>query len=149
MVELPDYDIASVHTGQLTDVGDRIWTGISSNPYNAVYADLNLRVDQTVSSGEPAVRDYFDVYWADDETLVYVRAPCRSEDITPPFFLHIYTTSGFDNLDFVFGDRGIIDSQRCAIVVELPDYDIASIRTGQLTDDESRIWTGELDLAGG
>ena len=160
VVELPDYDIASIRTGQLTDDGDRIWTGIASNPYSAVHADLNLRVDQTVSSGEPVIRDYFDVHWADDGALVYARAPCRSEDVIPSFFLHIYpinaedlpehrATTGFDNLVFGFGDRGIIDYQRCAIVVELPDYDIASIRTGQLTDDGDRIWTGEFDLAGG
>ena len=91
---------------------------------------------------------------------MYARTPCRSEDVSHPFFLHIFpvsaedlprerTVSGFDNLDFNFGDHGIIDSQRCAIVVELPDYDIASIRTGQFTDDESQNWMGEFDLAGG
>ena len=114
--------------------------------FSAKFHELDRQVDEVVNSSPQISGNYFDVYWADDGTLVYVRAPCRSEDIIPPFFLHIYTTSGFENLDFVFGDRGIIDSQRCAIVVELPDYDIASIRTGQLTDDESLNRTG---IAGG
>ena len=157
-IELPDYDIASVRTGQLTDSGDRIWDGIVSDPYNIVYPGLNLRVDQTVSSREPVVSDHFDVYLGDDRTLVYVRTPCRSEDVIAPFFLHIFPVTvedlpgdrpafGFDNLDFDFSDRGLISSQRCAIAIDLPEYDIASIRTGQFTDSEGQIWTGEFDLA--
>lgn len=159
-IELPDYDVASIRTGQLTESADRIWDGIISDPYNVVYSGLNRRVDQTVSSREPVFSGHFDVYLGDDRTLVYVRAPCRSEDVTDRFFLHIFPDDvedlpgdrpafGFDNLDYDFGDRGLISSQRCAIEIELPDYDIASIRTGQFTDDEGPIWTGEFDLADG
>ena len=159
-VELPDYDIAGIRTGQLTESADRVWDGIISDPYNVVYPGLNLRVDQTVSSREPVFSGHFDIYLGDDRTLVYVRTPCRSEDVTDRFFLHIFPNDvedlpgdrpdfGFDNLDYDFGDRGLISSQRCAIEIELPDYDIASIRTGQFTDDEGSIWTGEFDLADG
>ena len=159
-IELPDYDIASIRTGQLTDSADRIWDSITSDPYNVVYPGLNLRVDQTVSSREPVISGHFDVYLGDDRTLVYVRAPCRNEDVIDRFFLHIFPVDvedlpgdrpafGFDNLDYDFGDRGPISSQRCAIEIELPDYDIASIRTGQFTDGEGQIWTGEFDLADG
>ena len=157
-IELPDYDIASLSTGQLAYDGSRLWESIVSDPYNIVHADLNLRVDETVSSREPLVSDHFDIYLADDRTLMYVRAPCRSEDVANPFFLHIFpvaaedlpadrTATGFDNFDFVFSTRGIVDSQRCAIEVGLPDYDIASIRTGQYRySDESQIWKSEFDL---
>ena len=92
---------------------------------------------------------------------MYVRAPCQSEDVIDPFLLHVFpvvvedlpadrAAFGFDNFNFAFGfgTRGIVDSQRCAIVVELPDYDIASIRTGQYRySDESQIWKSEFDLA--
>ena len=160
IIELPDYDIASIRTGQFTDDESQNWESIVSDPYNIIFPELNLRIDRTVTSREPVVRDFFDVYLADDRTLVYVRTPCRSEDVSNPFFLHIFPVAtedlpgdrpvfGFDNLDFDFGDRGIIDSQRCATIIELPDYDIASIRTGQFTDDESQNWMGEFDLAGG
>ena len=81
-----------------------------------------------------------------------MRAPCRSEDVVDSFFLHVFPVAaeGFDNLDFNFSNRGIIDSQRCAVAVELPDYDIASIRTGQYGhSDEGQIWTVEFGLASG
>ena len=158
-LELPDYDIASIHTGQLAYDESRIWESIMSDPYHIVHADLNLRIDETVSSREPVVSDHFDIYLAGDRTLMYVRAPCRSEDVTDPFFLHIFPVAaedlpadriatGFDNFDFVFGTRGIVDSQRCAIEVKLPDYDIVSIRTGQYKySDESQIWKSEFGLA--
>ena len=41
-----------------------------------------------------------------------------------------------------------IDGRRCAAEVELPDYDIASISTGQFTD-RGQIWQSELDATGG
>lgn len=46
--------------------------------------------------------------------------------------------------DFDFlGQIGALLENRCLITVELPDYDIASIRTGQYTD-AGRIWEVEF-----
>ena len=90
---------------------------------------------------------------------MYVRNQCHNGDISDDFFVHIFPVNtmdlleyrrqaGFDNLDFAFIERGSIDGRRCAAEVELPDYDIASISTGQFTD-RGQTWQSELDATGG
>ena len=69
------------------------------------------------------------------------------------FFLHLIPVDmddlpddrkrhGFDNLDFRFSDYRMRLTERPIAVRYLPDYPIASIRTGQFTD-EGRVWEAE------
>ena len=55
---------------------------------------------------------------------------------------------GFDNLDFRFNDYELPLTERYIAVRELPDYDIAGIRTGQFLVNEdgstARLWEGEV-----
>ena len=131
---LPNYDIAKIRTGQFTE-GGGIWT-----------AEI---------LGDP--RPEFDVY-LDENRLAFVKRPCTPADVEPPFFLHVYPVDdanlaenrrqhGFDNLDFNFEEHGILDSQLCAAVRYLPNYDIAKIVTGQFTD-KGRTWTAEISPRG-
>ena len=76
--------------------------------------------------------------------LVYSReGGCGSAaEPEPHFFLHVYPVddndlesrrnrTGFDNLDFDLHERGIVSAGRCTMRIDLPEYDVAWIRTGQ------------------
>lgn len=156
--DLPDYDVSSISTGQYTDEG-RIWGGRFFGPEHVVDADLIKRVDRAVTSREPIIHDHFDIYLTDERTLIYVKESCSNGDISEDFFLHIVPIDTrdlpehrrqyeFENLDFAFFNRGFKENLRCAAVIELPDYDIARIRTGQYTD-EGPIWQSDFAVTGG
>ena len=109
---------------------------------------------QSWVSGAPIVRANFDVYHHDN-ALFYVKEPCAAADTAAAFLLHITPVNaadlpahrqqyGFDNLDFHFDRRGFRFSNRCAATVKLPDYAIASIRTGQYVPGEGPLWEAEF-----
>lgn len=150
--DLPDYDIASITTGQYDEKG-RIWDGSFFGPDHEPDADLLAQADRAAAAGG-AIRGRFNVYLSGDESLLYVKEPCDSADVSDVFFVHVTPADsgdlpehrrelGFDNLDFVFFDRGTSDGVRCAAEIELPDYDIAGITTGQYTD-QGRTWQNEI-----
>ncbi len=111
---------------------------------------------------EPVLRFGYAVYIAEGR-LIYVRTPCERGNAVERIFLHLYPVDrkdlpewrqqyGFANLDFTF-DLGAAGSDRkyktrrigehCAVVQQLPDYDLRYILTG-LKDRFSR--RAELDL---
>ena len=103
--------------------------------------------------GAPAIADVYEVYRGANR-LLYVKEPCAAEDTAARFYLHIVPTDdsdlsaerrgyGFANRDFDFDAKGWSFEGKCRAVVELPDYDIARIRTGQYTD-AGRLWAGEF-----
>ena len=152
IVDLPDYDIASISTGQYTD-DSRIWAGKFFGPDYSPNVDLIRRADQVTASSRPIIRDRFDVYLTDETSLMFVREPCHNSDISDDFFVHVFPVdiedlpelrrqNGFDNLDFVFVDHGTRDDQKCVAMIDLPDYDISSIRTGQYTG-QNQTWQSE------
>ena len=146
---LPDYPVAAVRTGQRAegDDGD-LWQAAFSmkpDPYTAAY--------RAAAGGEPLAQGAFDVHLLDGD-LVYVKEPCGQADTEARFFLHIVPDragdlpeerreSGFDNLDFRFFLNGAWFDGRCAARVPMPDYPIASIRTGQFSGD-GEIWRAEF-----
>ena len=90
--------------------------------------------------------------------LTYSRGPgCRSAaEPVPRFFLHVYPVdendlmpgrerSGFDNFDFLFQAHARVqDDGRCVALIDLPEYDIEWIITGQFERRGSRyykFWT--------
>ena len=139
-VGLPQYGIARITTGQYDEDG-RIWAAEIVSEYPSIV------------SGEPIARSEFDLYLAKGK-LHYVKEPCESEDVQDGFFLHIVpediddlpdarTEYGFDNLDFGFDVRGVQFDGKCLASINLPQYDIARITTGQY-DGVDRIWEVEL-----
>ena len=108
---------------------------------------------EALVSGEPAIRSDFAVHVSDD-TLVYVKEPCARADTEAWFFLHLHPVDvndlpdhrrqyGFDTLDFRFDERGpMVFDGGCMARIPLPEYDIATIRTGQYTD-KGGLWAGE------
>ena len=139
---LPAYAIARIQTGQFTPE----------------YAEAAWRA---VAGVEPLARAWFDIHPVPDErALTYVRDGCSAEDAAARFFLHVYPADGrslpdwraehgFDNLDFNLGEQGARTGDgRCVATVPLPNYPIASIRTGQF-DGAGERWAVEFDWPDG
>ena len=146
---LPAYPVAAVRTGQRTPEEGDSWSvtfSLRPDPLRAAY--------RAVASLKPLAQSAFDVYETHG-SLVYAREVCAYADTEARFFLHIAPerTSdlpddrerhGFDNLDFDFFLKGALFDGTCAARVPLPDYPIASIRTGQHVRGEGEIWSAEF-----
>lgn len=92
----------------------------------------------------------FKVLRGPENTLRYIKDPCAESDTVSSFFLHVFPVSiddlsvargvfGFDNLDFSFKKKGILLKGACFATVQLPDYEIDSIETGQ-KKSEDQLW---------
>ena len=150
--DLPDYDIASIRTGQLSD-GVQTWRV----DYNFALPSIMDVVQELQQSGrEPEIRSNFDVY-IDDGRLVYMKTSCNSDDRDLPFFLHVIPAdandipqgreeSGFDNLGFELMQNGGQSDGVCFATVDLPEYKIASIRTGQWVRGEGEVWDASIEF---
>ena len=105
--------------------------------------------------GEPRARGPFEVYAdAAARTLTYVRVPCVPADVEARFFLHVVPrdagdlpssrrASGFANLDFAFAERGTPEGGACVAEAALPEWEIASVRTGQFGAG-GELWSAEF-----
>ncbi len=151
-VPLPAYPIAGVRTGQAVwgdGAGERlIWDSaawLDAEELRAAY--------RKAASGGLLSRGVFDVRLAGG-ALAYVKETCGQAETSARFFLHIVPERasdlpekrrgpGFDNLDFDFFTRGGHFDGKCVAVVPLPDYPVASARTGQL-DEGREIWSAEF-----
>ena len=151
-VDLPEYDIASIRTGQTTE-DMKAWMAY----YNLALPEIRDAVQELLQSElKPEIRSNFDVY-VDDDRLIYVKESCDTDDRDLPFFLHVFPAdendladgrdeSGFDNLDFELMQRGGESDGLCFAVVALPAYDITGIRTGQWVRGESNVWEARIEL---
>ncbi len=159
---LPDYDIDRIVIGQYTPYMGIQWaTGYrpddpdsvtrlhpydpdAHRPYSFYY--------QIAADEEPLISSVFNMHLASlhEPTLIYTKEPCTRQDTRTPFFLHITPENpddlpedrrqlGFDNHDFRFNDQGARHQGRCLALVPIPDYPIASIRTGQFNPDTNNI----------
>ncbi len=147
-VPLPDYAVAAIRTGQKTPDGSALWAAqlrLNPEPYRTAYYEA--------VKGEPLARSVFDLY-AIDGALIYAKERCGQSDITDRFFLHIVPErpddlpearreSGFENLDFEIFFRGALFDGKCAARVPLPDYPVASIRTGQFSPG-GELWSVDV-----
>ncbi len=142
---LPQYAVSKVNTGR---VGQAWGVVHYIHPPPELISEY-----QSIASTEPAARSEFDVY-IDGGKLYYLREPCERTDTAARFFLHILPEDtddlpsnrrqhGFDNLDFGFGERGVLFGGKCLASVGLPQYAIARITTGQF-DGAGRIWEVEI-----
>ena len=150
-IDLPEYEITRIRTGQ-------IFRGIDSEDGLVWNVDYNFALpsimdalrDLQQSGIKPDIRSNFDVH-IDDGRLLYVKESCNAEDRGTPFFLHVFPSdeddlpagredSGFDNLGFELMDIGGMHDGGCFAAVDLPEYDVASIRTGQVADD-AETWS--------
>ena len=149
VVPLPAYPVGGVRTGQYGETGERWSAEFFLGRADALRASL---------SGEPVASSVFSVY-REDGALVYVREGCTEEEAGAGFFLHIVPVDvgdlpaarrqyGFDNRDFTLATRGARVDGDCVAAIGLPDYPIASIRTGQY-DATGELWSVEFALPDG
>lgn len=105
---------------------------------------------------EPVISSEFNVHLIQD-ALIYVKEGCTLENTNPKFFLHIFPLnpvdlpeerkqSKFNNLDFRFDKYGGRFEGKCAARIQLPEYQIASIRTGQFESGEGELWSNSYDF---
>ena len=151
---LPEYVIDHIETGQQTADKSTLW--------DMIYIFNARDKYEMIASDEPDVSSDFNVYHIKN-TLVYVREPCTPVDVRPMFYLHIVPVDrtdlpdrrkrfGFDNLDFGFPPISEYFDKKCLATVLLPEYEMASIQTGQFSvhwrEDGSiyfkNIWGGEF-----
>lgn len=116
------------------------------------------RIYGRVKKRAPLARARFNVYRdnsAGADQLVLVRESCGVQDTLARFFLHIHPLnitslpghrreSAFDNLDFVFGERGVMKDGRCVLLIRLPDYAISRVSVGQF-DSGGEHWRAAVD----
>ena len=151
ILPLPAYPVDAVRVGQIREDGSAAWTvAFSLRPerYRAAYA--------SAAGGEPLARGAFDVHLSDG-ALVYAREECGLRDTEARFFLHVVPERvgdlpegrrelGFDNLDFAFFRKGALFEGSCAARIPLPDYPVASIRTGQYVSGAGEVWSVEFEV---
>ena len=106
---------------------------------------------------QPAISSNFDVYPVENR-LIYAKAQCQPADLEAWFFLHLHPVDvndlpeprqqhEFDSLDFNFDRQGNRFGDFCLAVVPLPEYAIATIRTGQyvpVDGSTEHLWEGEI-----
>ena len=99
---------------------------------------------QPPPKGELIIRSNYDVY-LDGNTLTYVKSPCAHDDAGNRFILHVIPNDtsviegrSQETLDFSFmeGEDWHV-SEACVVSIDLPNYPIAFIRTGQYNASES------------
>ena len=106
---------------------------------------------QPPPKGELIVRSKYDVY-LDGKTLTYVKSPCAHDDAANRFILHVIPVDTSviegrtqETLDFSFMEgKDWHVGEACVVSRDLPNYPIASIRTGQYNASESaHDWLNE------
>ena len=153
-VALPDYPIREIRTGQHSPGQGDIWSVelIAAPDYDQLRADY-----AALSTANPAARDYFDLY-ALDNRLLYLRESCAATDTAADFFLHIVPQdvadlpvdrrpAGFAHAGFAFVRQGGHFDGKCLAAVELPDYPIKEMRTGQFVPGQGDLWSVALIAA--
>ena len=149
-IALPDYAVSRIRTGQYFANQPNLWEVQIGATIDAARAAW-LQNYQSITAAPPAARRYFDLYRAGNK-LHYVKEPCVASDLAATFFLHIYPAepadlpaasrpAGLENRDFQFRRvGGNLHDGKCLATVELPDYAIARIHTGQYAPDQPRLW---------
>lgn len=161
---LPAYDIEYLDTGQYIQMESDeevtfipVWTRKVYLPSASL---LDEGIDRILAS-RPAISSEYNVY-LDDSRIIYIKKSCTEEENS--FLLHVKPVRiddlpqqrrehGFDNLDFSFAEYGRVGNDICVAVRYLPDYDIASLTTGQYivreVDGQSTfetVWAEDLSF---
>ena len=122
-------------------VAQRILPRGDGKPQQVKIAPLAYLANLTASR-EPIIRSDFDVHLTDG-SLIYAKSQCRQADVDATFFANIYPVDaddlsydrrqyGYAIIDLNFGDYGAIAADgNCWAALNLPNYPIAKIHTGQ------------------
>ena len=156
-VSVPSYPIAAIRTGQYISGGERLWeVSVFPPPSAQTLADYE-KAYQAIADGEPAAQSGFDLYLdADGDALTYLKRPCSQDDVRGRFFLSVRPADAADlpaerralgheslNFDFV-PPHGVVFNGKCMATIQLPDYEIAKVETGQDSPDAGRLWDAKI-----
>ena len=153
-MQLPEYGVASIRTGQYTSAEGELWIELyefTNRQHRQLHEEQYQVIYDMAQDAEPTISSQFDVY-IDQNSILYIKEPCSLEDIRAKFLLHVFPVdvndlpedrrqSGFSNLDFELDQHGGIFNRKCAAQIELPEYGVASIRTGQYISGEGELWS--------
>ena len=145
-VTLPDYEIVRIRTGQ--------WLPDQLDQRQLWMAESALGAPPRPAAGyefKPLARSTFDVYRS-ETALLYRKTQCVPADMQARFFLHLFPAQaadlsaadrphGFENRGFQFRERGGRLGNICVAFVELPDYEVLRIHTGQWIPGLSQLWS--------
>ncbi len=135
----------------LFDTGGIDTDGLTAG-YRAVYNAVT-----SGGYGAPVARAEYDLFIADGKAIYY-KSGCGAADTANTFFLHTMPYNrndltverreyGFDNYDINFMYHGAVFDGNCIAIAPLPDYPIASIRTGQYVFGLGRdVWSVAIPL---
>ena len=140
------------------DTHDHHWAHDNFTQHGLLTRHIDL--DALIGGHEPIIDSRYDVYHIEDD-LIYVNAQCDSHyDLAATFFLHLFPTDprdlpreraeyGFQNWGFTFRTgQGSSADGTCVATRQLPEYEIAAIRTGQYLFDyaseDTAIWKAEF-----
>ena len=122
------------------------------SPAGEALADVWREAYRLATDGKPVVSSKFDVYFNKNErTLTYIQESCQADLLVEPFLLIVYPvnvndlpdkfkqayTGTYGYYDFFFRERGVVFDGKCVATVQLPEYRIARIQTGQYIN---RLW---------
>lgn len=151
-IPLPAYQISAILTGQ--DSGQDPWSGRIEPALDT--ARLQTEYD-SITSGETSALSVYSV-WIDEPFISWTKDPCEEADTLAWFFLHIVAVDdddlpddrkahGFEGRDFPFErETGSVRFDgKCMTTRLLPEYPIASIRTGQY-DAGGELWSVDIPL---
>ena len=122
----------------------------------AVIGGREERILEKLDSAQLVANGRFDVWLhGSDRSLYYVKDHCDGPEEL--FFVHVVPLdpndlpdqrkeNGFDNLDFDLRNARLDFRRRCVAVQPLPDYAVATVRTGQYNSTSfKRSWEVEFD----
>ena len=143
---LPGYEVSCIQASQGHWRAEHCLDGFKRRQQQVLMA---------IAEASPIIRSGFDVYRIGDE-LIYLKDQCTQEDRAAKFFLHVRPLDevrlrdlsqgrDFVNLDFLFYPtyKDVSRPQRCIAARSFPEYEVASIWTGQFAGGE-RFWEGEF-----
>lgn len=117
--------------------------------------DLDAAIER---AGAPMIRSNYDAHW-DGDRLIYTKGAGVRDAAGAHFFLHITPADaddlpdsrkphGFNNWDFGSEDCVSVSGDKCAMAVDLPEYAIKGVKTGQYIPGEGKIWEGRFEVGG-
>ena len=158
--EIAGPDMARILGGSLNNVVPSLYLIEDTESLIDHYASDEVKIMKEILTRKPLIQSVFDIH-LHDNALVYAKEPCSRADTEPIFFLHLVPADaadlseerkqyGFDNLDFGFGERGVIFESKCMAKAPLPKYGISEITTGQFITNEdgsyTHLWKGDIRL---
>ena len=158
-VPLPSYPLAKAWVGRWASAAGLAWQMVSTN--EGMRALRRARAAALADGAAAVAHGHFDVHWARaadggvGRELTYLRESCLPADQQARFLLHVVPVDdgdlpaasrrrGFDNRDFDFAARGAVIDGACVASVQLPNWPILHVRTGQYAPDRGVLWEAEL-----